>query len=61
MTTSSPASLQHLIAGRWVAGTGEDVSSVDPSQPDIIVAEGAAAGSADVDAAVAAAAEAARA
>jgi aldehyde dehydrogenase (NAD+) len=61
MTTSSPASLHHRSAGRGGPGTGEDVSSVDPSQPDIIVAEGAAAGSADVDAAVAAAAEAARA
>src|SRR4051812_18694865 len=61
MTTSTPAPLQHLIAGQWVAGTGEDVRSVDPSQPDAVVAEGAAAGSADVDAAVAAAAEAARA
>lgn len=61
MTTSTPAALQHLIAGQWVAGSGADVRSVDPSQPHTVVAEGAAATTADVNRAVGAAVEARRA
>ncbi len=60
MTASTPETLHHLIAGQWVAGRGDAVRSVNPALPGIVVAEGAAATLADVDAAVGAAAEAAR-
>ena len=61
MTVNTPARLQHLIAGRWVAGDGDGIRSVDPSRPQNIVAEGGAATVEDVETAVAAAAQAARA
>lgn len=60
MTVNTPAPLQHLIAGQWITGRGEDVRSVNPSRPHAVIAEGGAASAADVDTAVAAAAEAAR-
>ncbi|TRW81204.1 aldehyde dehydrogenase family protein [Mycolicibacterium sp. 018/SC-01/001] len=53
--------IRHLIAGRWVPGQGETVASRNPTRPDVVVAEGGAALSADVDAAVDAATDAARA
>jgi acyl-CoA reductase-like NAD-dependent aldehyde dehydrogenase len=53
------ANIQHLIAGQWFSGSGDAVRSLNPSRPDEVVAEGATAGTADVDAGVAAAAAAA--
>ena len=53
------ADIRHLIAGRWLAGTGETVRSLNPARPSVVVAEGGSAVAADVDAAVAAAAGAA--
>ncbi|KGI67469.1 aldehyde dehydrogenase family protein [Mycolicibacterium rufum] len=53
------ADIRHLIGGRWLAGSGDPVRSVNPTRPHVVVAEGGAALAADVDAAVAAAAEAA--
>lgn len=50
--------LRHLIAGDWQAGSGDQISSVNPARPSIVVAEGNCATAADVDTAVAAAGEA---
>lgn len=50
--------LRQLIAGQWRSGGGDPVSSVNPTQPSVIVAEGNCATVADVDDAVAAAGEA---
>ncbi|AKK25721.1 aldehyde dehydrogenase family protein [Mycobacterium sp. EPa45] len=50
--------LRHLIAGEWQAGSGDHISSVNPTRPSVVVAEGNCATVADVDSAVAAAAEA---
>lgn len=52
--------LQQLIAGQWQAGNGDTVSSVNPTRPSVVVAEGHCATAADVSDAVAAAAEARR-
>jgi alpha-ketoglutaric semialdehyde dehydrogenase len=52
------ATLQHLVAGRWFAGTGDTLRSLNPAHPAVTVAEGGVAGTTDVDDAVAAAAEA---
>ncbi|MBX7450477.1 aldehyde dehydrogenase family protein [Mycolicibacterium sp. 3033] len=51
--------IEHLIAGQWVPGHGETIVSRNPARPDVVVAEGGGAQSADVDAAVAAAGDAA--
>jgi len=53
------ASIQHLIAGQWFSGSGDAVRSLNPARPSEVVAEGGTAGTADVDAGVAAAADAA--
>ncbi|BBX71317.1 aldehyde dehydrogenase family protein [Mycolicibacterium psychrotolerans] len=53
------ADIEHLIAGRWLAGSGAPVRSVNPARPHAVVAEGGSAVAADVDAAVTAAGEAA--
>jgi aldehyde dehydrogenase (NAD+) len=50
--------LRQLIAGEWQAGSGHRISSVNPTRPSVLVAEGNCATVADVDSAVAAAAEA---
>lgn len=50
--------LQHLVAGRWFSGDGDVLKSLNPAHPAITVAEGAVAGTTDVDDAVAAATEA---
>jgi alpha-ketoglutaric semialdehyde dehydrogenase len=52
------ATLQHLVAGRWYAGAGDTLRSLNPAHPAIAIAEGGVAGATDVDDAVAAAAEA---
>ncbi len=56
MTVRTSTALHHLIAGDWVAGSGEELVSVNPARPDVVVARGAAATAADVDTAIAAAA-----
>src|SRR3954451_8976926 len=61
MTLSTPAPLHHLVAGEWITGHGEQVSSLNPARPRIVVAHGAAATASDVDDAVTAAAGALRA
>ncbi|ALA68156.1 aldehyde dehydrogenase family protein [Corynebacterium lactis] len=53
------ALLTHYIGGQWVAGEGDSLSSVSPSRPDVVVAAGRFATSAQVDQAIDAAAEAA--
>lgn len=52
------ASIEHLVAGHWRAGTGEAVRSVNPTRPGEVVAEGGSATRNDVDDAVGAAGEA---
>lgn len=47
--------IQSFIDGRWVTGTGSMVTSVCPAAPDRVVAQGPAAGLADLDEAAAAA------
>lgn len=53
------APVRHLVDGRWIAGDGEPLRSVNPAHPRVVVAEGGAALPADVDTAMAAAAAAA--
>ncbi|PRC42357.1 aldehyde dehydrogenase, partial [Mycobacterium sp. ITM-2017-0098] len=56
-----PATLRHLVAGEWFTGDGDALLSVNPARPGTVVAEGACARPADVNAAVDAASGAARA
>jgi aldehyde dehydrogenase (NAD+) len=53
-----PATLAHLVAGQWVPGGGDELSSVNPAHPQIVVAQGRKATTADLDDAVAAAVDA---
>ncbi len=53
------AAITHLIGGHWMPGRGEAIISRNPARPDVVVAEGGGALTADVDAAVAAATDAA--
>ncbi|WP_179467220.1 aldehyde dehydrogenase family protein [Mycolicibacterium vinylchloridicum] len=55
---SEPKELRQLIAGQWCAGSGDTISSVNPTRPSVVVAEGNCATSADVSHAVVAASEA---
>ncbi|BBY58803.1 aldehyde dehydrogenase family protein [Mycolicibacterium sarraceniae] len=55
---TSPNELRHLIAGQWLVGAGDMVTSVNPARPHVVVAEGHSATVADVCHAVAAAGEA---
>ena len=52
------ATLQHLIAGSWLSGSGDTLTSLNPARPTDVIAEGGMASAPDVDAAVAAASEA---
>ncbi len=52
------ASINHLVAGQWREGSGEHLSSVNPTRPNEVVAEGNSATRTDVDDAIGAAAEA---
>lgn len=52
------AILRQFIAGRWRPGTGAELRSVNPTHPDIVVAQGACATTADVEDALGAAARA---
>jgi len=49
------ATITHLVAGQWRDGNGAAIQSVNPTQPDKIVAEGNSATPGDVDDAVSAA------
>ncbi|MBP2453546.1 aldehyde dehydrogenase family protein [Mycolicibacterium lutetiense] len=49
------AVIEHLIGGQWVPGTGDELLSVNPARPSLIVAQGSDARSSDVDDAVRAA------
>lgn len=55
---SDPKELRQLIAGQWCAGSGDTISSANPTRPSMVVAEGNCATAADVSHAVAAASEA---
>ncbi len=55
---TDPTELRHLIAGEWRAGGGDAISSVNPTRPSVVVAEGLCATVADVSHAVGAAGEA---
>ncbi|TCK27613.1 aldehyde dehydrogenase family protein [Pseudonocardia endophytica] len=48
--------LRHLVAGRWVTGTGADIVDTNPARPSEVVARGQLVGTDEVDTAVAAAA-----
>ncbi|WP_099022945.1 aldehyde dehydrogenase family protein [Mycolicibacterium palauense] len=54
------ARLEQLVAGRWSPGRADALRSLNPARPASVVAEGGGAAPADVDAAVEAAAAAAR-
>ena len=49
------AVIEHLIGGQWVPGTGDELLSVNPAQPSLVVARGNDARVSDVDTAVRAA------
>ena len=55
------AGIAHLVAGQWRDGHGGRISSVNPTRPNEIVAEGNSATGSDVDDAVSAASESLRA
>ncbi len=50
--------LRHLVAGRWIAGTGTEIIDTNPARPTDVVARGQLAGPDDLETAVAAAASA---
>jgi len=58
MTMTAPAELHNLIAGQWLPGSGAQVQSINPANPRMIVAEGRSAETCQLEAAVAAAADA---
>ncbi|WP_157576187.1 aldehyde dehydrogenase family protein [Mycobacterium sp. GA-2829] len=53
-----PATLAHLVAGQWVPGGGDELTSINPARPQVVVAQGRKATTADLDDAVAAAVDA---
>lgn len=55
MTPAPPATLRLLIAGEWRPGGGESLSSLSPTQPEVVVADGHSATTQDLDEAVGAA------
>jgi aldehyde dehydrogenase (NAD+) len=55
MAESAIAPLRQLIAGHWRPGTGDGVTSVNPTRPGEVVAEGLSATSPDVHEAIGAA------
>ncbi len=54
-STDRPVPLLHLIGGRWRSGSGREITDVNPTQPDELIAHGRLAGDGDLDEAVAAA------
>lgn len=57
--SAGPVPIRHLIGGEWSSGGGDDVRSLNPAHPELVVAEGGSALASDVDSAVAAAVRAA--
>jgi aldehyde dehydrogenase (NAD+) len=57
-TMTAPVELHNLVAGQWLPGSGAQVDSINPANPRLIVAEGRSAESCQLEAAVAAAADA---
>lgn len=55
MTATRPAALQHLVAGTWISGNGDELLSLNPARPTVVVAQGSSATATDLDTAVAAA------
>ncbi|MGO4205022.1 aldehyde dehydrogenase family protein [Rhodococcus sp. TAF43] len=53
MTT--PVQLHNFVDGQWLDGAGGTIVSTSPAEPELVVAEGQMAGTADLDSAVAAA------
>ncbi|MBY4213349.1 aldehyde dehydrogenase family protein [Rhodococcus fascians] len=53
MTT--PVRLHNLVGGHWLDGSGDVLTSINPADPGVVIAEGALAGSSELDRAVAAA------
>lgn len=60
MTATTSAALQHLVAGTWITGSGNPLRSVNPTRPNIVIAQGGSATEADLDTAVDAAVDARR-
>ncbi|MHA4853918.1 aldehyde dehydrogenase family protein [Rhodococcus sp. MSC1_016] len=53
MTT--PAQLRHLVDGQWLDGAGDTIASTSPADPNVVIAQGRLAETAELDGAVAAA------
>src|SRR6476619_4205734 len=58
MTMTAPVQLHNLVAGQWLPGSGAPLHSINPANPRRIVAEGRSAETNQLEAAVAAAADA---
>jgi alpha-ketoglutaric semialdehyde dehydrogenase len=58
MTMTAPVQLHNLVAGQWLPGSGAPLESINPANPRLIVAEGRSAETCQLEAAVAAAADA---
>ena len=57
-TMTAPVELHNLVAGQWLPGSGAPLHSINPANPRLIVAEGRSAETCQLEAAVAAAADA---
>ena len=57
-TMTAPVQLHNLVAGQWLPGAGVPLHSINPANPRLIVAEGRSAETCQLEAAVAAAADA---
>ena len=57
-TMTAPVELHNLVAGQWLPGSGALLHSINPANPRLIVAEGRSAETCQLEAAVAAAADA---
>src|SRR6476469_6317395 len=57
-TMTAPVELHNLVAGQWLPGSGAPLHSINPANPRLIVAEGRSAETNQLEAAVAAAADA---
>ena len=55
---TAPVELHNLVAGQWLPGSGAPLHSINPANPRLIVAEGRSAETCQLEAAVAAAADA---
>ena len=46
---ATPVHIQHLVGGRWLSGSGDELRSINPTRPSASVAEGRTATTSDVD------------